>query len=677
MLYFPYMYSYNGDKVMRSLKWVFWISLSVLLLVLATFKIEDFDTMQYLLNGKIILTQGLYAHFCSFNYFPHTCQLEYTHEWLFNVVTYILYQIGQWYALEFFQILTIVAIFSTIVVASRLFRYSSLSTGIFIFLALLVGMERFMLRTDLIGMLCFVLFYTTFRYYIEGKQYEKKGLPAHISLAIVFVIQIIWVNTHGSFPLAFVVVFAYILSYLIQTFIDYIHQKAITFTSPRFNALLLLFFITLVASMINPYGIHVFFDAFNTSQYMVSTILEWQSPFIPINYVSFSVVVYKILLIFSIVIILINGRKIRLIDICILSAFIYLSVQYVRDIALFAVFCAMILPYYLDEGMRRMYQTFGDKKHFHHSMLLGKQLIMALLIVLSAYYTYQIVTNTFYLQDEQTRLFGIGLSETQFPIGATNFIKQHDLRGNMFNDFSIGAYLNWRFYPLRKTFIDGKTFTPQSLGYYNSIMLNKVPYTSLVKKYGINYFILNHISGDTSSLIDALYSDKKWVLVYFDERSVIFVANTPENKVIIDTYAINFKTNKHYNPNRLPTFTDPVDLPYGFTQRGALLYDLGLYKKANYEFQKAVAFGTNYYSEYLGLGNSYAQLGQLALAQNAYQKAVEMAPSNASTHYNLGVFYANSGEYDQALQEFNDTLSINSRYPNVNSEILDIYESGK
>src|SRR5260370_17373130 len=89
---------------MRYLKWVFGIALLALLLAFSIFKINDPDVMQYLANGRLIFSKGLFANFCAFNYVPHTCQLSYAHEWLFNVISYADYLAGRWNAFGLFQI---------------------------------------------------------------------------------------------------------------------------------------------------------------------------------------------------------------------------------------------------------------------------------------------------------------------------------------------------------------------------------------------------------------------------------------------------------------------------------------------------------------------------------------------------------------------------------------------
>lgn len=655
---------------MRYVKWVAGAAFVVFLLAFSLFKIDDPDTLQYLANGKLVFSHGLYANFCAYNYVPHACQLAYAHEWLFSVITYATYLLGHWNGLELLQVAIILATFGAVVYLARTFRYSVFSTSFFIFLAVLVGMERFMLRADLFGTLLAVLFYVVLRLYIENKLYERSGRHKYLPLLLLFTIQLIWANSHGSFVLAFVIVCAYIAAYVVQYLVNkYNGTKDVTFLDKHVKALLTVLLITLVASILNPYGPRAFFDAFNGSTAISSTIQEWQSPFAPSDYHNFSVTVFVVVLCVATLILLANARKLYLADVFIVVGLAILSVKYKREIALFAVFCAMILPYYLDNLISYCRHYFEDKPSVIRGIAFGQVASMVVLIGFSLYFIHDVTTDKFYVQDNRTRVFGMGLSENQFPIHAADFIAANNLKGNMFNDYNTGEYLNWSLYPTQKTFVDAYTFSKSSLNYYQKIMSGDISYNEVAKQYHINYFVLNHTSYDTASLISMLYTDKAWRLVYFDELSVIFVANTHENQALINTYGIDINTARNYDPGQLPTYKDPVNFPYGFISRGLLLNNIGLVKAANYEFQKAISLGTYDSQAYSGLGVTDAQLGQNNPAHQAFQKAISMAPNYAPNRYNLGLYYFTHGQYNQALQEFNKTLSINSKYQNANLAI--------
>ncbi len=627
--------------------------------------------MQYLANGRLIFSHGLYTNLCGYNYAPHACQQAYLHEWFVSIITYTTYLLGHWNGLQLLQIATIVAIFLVVAYLAKKNRYSLFSTAIFMFLAILVGMERFMLRADLFALLLAVLFYALVRDYIENKSYEQKGWRRYLPLILLFIVQVLWTNTHGSFVLAFVIAGAYIGAYVIQYLLEvFVHEKEdVTFFEGPVKAICTVLLVTVVASVINPFGIGALVNL-NASTAINTTIGEWQSPFAPAEVHALSQTIFAITLCIAALVLLANIKKLYLPDVIVLLVFGYLSVRYRRFLTLFVVFCVPILPYYLDNIRNYSRQFFGStgKLQIVRSIAVGEIAVMLVLAGISLYLIQDIVTNKFYPQDHRTRIFGSGLSEIAYPVGAATFIEQSNLAGNMFNNYNTGTYLNWRLYPARKTFIDGYTFSTDWKDNYDRVMSGVVNYNEVAQKYHINYFLLDYEDGDTYWLLQTLAKDKKWKLVYFDEMTVIFVANTPENQAIIKT-----QSGKSYYPDRLPTFTDPADFEKGFLNRGDLFNSLGLSAYAVNQLQKAIALKPNDYHPYAGLGVAYAMQGKNELAEEPFKKAIELAPDITGNYYRLGLYYDGLGSYDEALPEFKKTLSMDSQYPNANLNVGLIY----
>src|SRR5260370_8770731 len=95
-------------------------------------------------------------------------------------------------------------------------------------------------------------------------------------------------------------------------------------------------------------------------------------------------------------------------------------------------------------------------------------------------------------------------------------------------------------------------------------MEGRVSYNDIAKKYHINYFILKYTSLDTYGLIAKIYADNRWKLVYLDELTAVFVANTPQNQPLINTYSVNISARTNYHPGPLPAYYAPVNHPPPF-----------------------------------------------------------------------------------------------------------------
>src|SRR3989338_4749959 len=264
---------------MRFLKIILIIVLFSLVIVSATFKINDPDTVHYLATGRNIVEHGL-SDMCFFNYPSHQCQTVFFHEWLFHLVTYIVYIIGQWNGLVLFQIFLVFSNFLILFIHSRKFGYSLFSTSIFFLAAIFAAAERFMLRADLFGLLMVILFYFYLKSFLQEEFYLKKGFKKVILFFPFVLITVLWANTHGSFTLAFVIICVFIFSNIIKSLWQkYILAQSVLLYSNETKALVTILILTLIFGLVNPFGPKAFFGAFNFFSIYVKTLaqqnLEW------------------------------------------------------------------------------------------------------------------------------------------------------------------------------------------------------------------------------------------------------------------------------------------------------------------------------------------------------------------------------------------------------------------
>src|SRR5205807_2595088 len=74
------------------------------------------------------------------------------------------------------------------------------------------------------------------------------------------------------------------------------------------------------------------------------------------------------------------------------------------------------------------------------------------LVILTAIRCADLVTNRHYIEAGDVVLFGPG-EASWYPEGAATFILENHLRGNLFNDYNLGGFLDWRL-PEYKTYVD-------------------------------------------------------------------------------------------------------------------------------------------------------------------------------------------------------------------------------
>ena len=72
--------------------------------------------------------------------------------------------------------------------------------------------------------------------------------------------------------------------------------------------------------------------------------------------------------------------------------------------------------------------------------------------------------------------------------GAADYLKRSGIRGNIFNEYSLGGYLAWRLHPELKVFIYGRMAYPELLALYEDVLKNPTQTTTLGAGGGIVYF---------------------------------------------------------------------------------------------------------------------------------------------------------------------------------------------
>ncbi len=131
--------------------------------------------------------------------------------------------------------------------------------------------------------------------------------------------------------------------------------------------------------------------------------------------------------------------------------------------------------------------------------------------------------------------YGVGMTEHKFSFAAAEFLRKNPIRGNMFNFFDIGGFLDWQMYPKALTFIDGRTYNPTVFLEHQTVTGAMPGWSDVLRKYGVTYVVTKTMdsSGMVLPLIPALANDPGWALVFADGLFVVFVRNIPENEAYI------------------------------------------------------------------------------------------------------------------------------------------------
>jgi hypothetical protein len=128
----------------------------------------------------------------------------------------------------------------------------------------------------------------------------------------------------------------------------------------------------------------------------------------------------------------------------------------------------------------------------------------------------------FGLMAQQVAPLGTGFDPAWLPVAACDFAEAHHLRGPVWNNLAFGGYMIWRF-PDQKVFIDGRTahlYPPEFMEDAWKAETDPAAFAALDKNYGFAW-AMTDARGGAFGL--TLAQDKRWAMVYLDDRAAIYV----------------------------------------------------------------------------------------------------------------------------------------------------------
>lgn len=119
-----------------------------------------------------------------------------------------------------------------------------------------------------------------------------------------------------------------------------------------------------------------------------------------------------------------------------------------------------------------------------------------------------------------------------YPAQSVPFLKDANLQGQMFNYYAWGGYLIWKLYPRYQVFIDGRALDDRLFADYKQIEAgNQGEYDQLLERYQVDFAVIpmQNVDGSLLPIFTQMYRNPRWLPVYSDLRTAIFVRNQGQN----------------------------------------------------------------------------------------------------------------------------------------------------
>lgn len=466
------------------------------------------DLGRHITNGKIFI---LNSKIISTNFYSYTQPdfVTINHHWLSGVIFYLIQNWIGFNGLSFFY--SFLSGFTIFLFFKITQKNSNLIIALLVSLALIpLTTYRFEIRPEGFSYLFLAINYLIYT------EYLKNNISFFKVLIVVFLLQILWVNLHIFF------IFSIFIS-IVFTFVEFI-KLILKQQDTKFLKMVIIFLTTIFASLFNPFGIKGLLEPLNIFNEYGYSIVENQSIFFMQSYrpMFFYIIVQFFAVMFFVVAIYFIYKK-QLVQnlVLILICFVFLLLAFFM-IRMIPVFGFFLLPY-----LGKFIYQFT----IEHDIYLSNWILYLMLITLVPGHNYSIFDKS----------FGIGLQKN--INSSADFYIKNSIQGPLFNNYDIGGYLIYHLYDKQKVFVDNR---PEAYSYkffkeqYIPMQEDEKIWLEQDKVYNFNsiYFYRHDLTPWAQTFLKSRVNDNKWVPVFVDEVSIIFVKNNDKNNEVISKYRI-------------------------------------------------------------------------------------------------------------------------------------------
>src|SRR5688500_12680283 len=407
------------------------------------------------------------------------------HEWLSEVVMYLIYRFMGWGGLLFvFSALITI----TLYIVYRRCEWKPYVAAFSILLAAASASPLFGIRPQMITLLLVAIFIGLLtRYADDGKSKRLWWMVP---------IMLLWVNLHGGY----VVGLGLIVLYLFSLVLDGKWHLV-----PRLGLLLV---IATAVVPLNPNGFRMFTYPFETLSLVATTFIdEWASPdFHKLMFLPLALLLFALLASLAL-----SARRPKLSELFLLLMTAFGALRSARHIPIFALIATPILARHLWD----IIVSHKWEKRFTgvEAPATGFALIFNLVFLLAPA-TLGVVRVSHFVTNQPA------YEAKNYPQAAVNFMLEKQLPGPIYNRYGWGGYLIRRLYPNYKVYIDGRadvygdSFTVEAVRTYDG----KPDWRKPLERLGIRTVIIT----PDSPLASLLREDDTWTKAYEDSQAVIF-----------------------------------------------------------------------------------------------------------------------------------------------------------
>ncbi|MFH1769163.1 MAG: hypothetical protein ABH833_00665 [Parcubacteria group bacterium] len=556
------------------------------------------------------------------------------HHWLSEVVFYGIHALSGFEGIIIFKVILLLLtfVFAFFAVKKRYYWPSLIA----LILSLLIFIERSEARPEIFSfvILGFYLF-ALFRAKYNGQMKFLWILP---------VLQLLWVNFHIYFFLGPFLFLIFFLDFLMN------RKNADRKTLYKLFAIGILIGI---ATLINPNGFSGAFEPLNIFEEYGYSVVENRDPFFIWSYVGFNLSILFLLISSSVLmlglLVTIGNIKKRFFEFIVSAFLIFAAFKMLRNIPIYAIGTLPIMMIVLSDVRDKFVPALRRLSWRKTAVRIISYVTVSAVVVL----IFVAVSDRFYGPLGSPKEFGLSIPNSAFR--AMDFVKENEIKGQVFNNFDIGGFLSWQLWPEGQVFIDNRP-EAYSISFFKDIYIESQRdqglWEELVDKYDINYVFWNHrdLTEWGQDFIKQVGRNESWTFVYANESILVFVKNTPENSDVISKYAITKENAIEHIESDLEESNE--DVVVGLLRMGRAMWRIGYFEPSIYFSQKAIEMNPDIPHGYHVLALSLATRD----TQEAYNEAImnmehaiELGLDGIDNYVILAMLNLNAGRTEEAL----------------------------
>ena len=363
------------------------------------------------------------------------------------------------------------------------------------------------------------------------------------SIYLLPLLMVIWANMHGGVILGVIIILAFTAAELMKYVLHSARgMKKFSFLDKNQIRVLALFAaLSALASLVSPSGPKTFLFPWILRNSLFATIEEYHRPMLYEYHAYWAMVLLTALC----GLILAAMRRLDITDLLLCLTVILPSLRSNKYIIYFALGAGVFLAYAVTCTGIRMKENPLIKGTYDKAGPSGIPLQGALSLLIATASAIALIHIS-----ASGDVLEFDMKEKRYPSRAATFIKENRLSGNMFNPFNWGGYLAWRLFPDYRVFIYGRAVNETAFYHFTQIIsaangnaseAGRPLWKRLLDAYNINFILTSALTstGNIVPLVDRLYQDREWELIYQDGRSLIFLKAAESNYDMLHKHSLS------------------------------------------------------------------------------------------------------------------------------------------